>query len=170
VSGEPTRHRTRVRTPAGDDRGPLWPGRPCAAAAALSLVGERWSLLAVREIFFGNHRFNDIVRNTGAPRDRLAARLKELVEAGILERRLYQEGPARYGYHLTTAGRDLAPVLHSLTAWGERWAVDRPPVTVLHHNHKLTGQWFCSTCGEPVRSGETHIDVTEPGWTREGPD
>jgi DNA-binding HxlR family transcriptional regulator len=160
---------SRARTPAGTDLGSRWPGRPCAAAAALSIVGERWALLAVREVFFGNHRFNDIARNTGAPRDRLAARLKDLVEAGVLERRLYQEGPARYGYHLTPAGRDLAPVLQALVTWGEHWAVDRPPATILHHDHPLTGEWHCTTCGEPIRQDEMHIDVTEPGWTRAGP-
>jgi DNA-binding HxlR family transcriptional regulator len=160
---------TRARTPAGEDLGTRWPGRPCAAAAALAVVGERWSLLAIREVFFGNHRFSDIARNTGAPRDRLAARLKELVDAGVLERRLYQVAPARYGYHLTEAGRDLAPVLHALVAWGEQWAVDRPPATVMHHDHRLTGVWHCSTCDQPVRPGDTHIEVSEPGWTRAGP-
>ena len=143
--------------------------RVCSIARTLDIVGEKWALLAIREVFFGNHRFNDIARNTGAPRDRLAARLKDLVEAGVLERRLYQEGPARYGYHLTPAGRDLAPVLQSLVEWGERWAVDRPPATVLHHDHRLTGEWHCSTCDQPVRPGEMHIEVNEPGWSRAGP-
>jgi DNA-binding HxlR family transcriptional regulator len=161
--------RVHARTPAGADLGDRWPGRPCAAAAALAIIGERWALLAIREVFFGNHKFNDIARNTGAPRDRLAARLKDLVEAGVLERRLYQDGPARYGYHLTDAGRDLAPVLQSLVFWGERWAVDRPPVTIRHHDHVLTAEWHCATCGEPVRAGDTHVEPNEPGWSRTGP-
>ncbi len=160
---------SQARTPAGELTGAAWPGRPCAAAAALSIVGERWALLAIREVFFGNHRFNDIARNTGAPRDRLAARLKDLVDAGVLERQLYQDNPPRYGYHLTEAGRELSPVLHSLVTWGERWAVDRPPATLLHHDHPLTGVWSCSTCGEPVRDGEMRVSVTEPGWSRRGP-
>src|SRR4029079_2786961 len=63
------------------------PGPPCSIAAALDLIGDRWSLLAVREVMFGNHRFSEIARNTGAPRDRLAARLKVLVGAGGPERR-----------------------------------------------------------------------------------
>src|SRR6476646_737026 len=70
------------------DHGTL-PGRPCSIAAALDLIGDRWSLLAIREVMFGNHRFSEIARNTGAPRDRLAARLKTLVDAGVLERRQY---------------------------------------------------------------------------------
>jgi DNA-binding HxlR family transcriptional regulator len=148
---------SRLKTPAGELLGATWPGRPCAAAAALTVVGERWALLAIREVFFGNHRFNDIARNTGAPRDRLAARLKDLVDAGVLERRPYQDSPIRYDYHLTEAGRDLAPVLHSLVAWGERWAVDRPPATLMHHEHQLTGAWTCTTCGEAVRPGEMRV-------------
>ena len=61
------------------------PGRPCSMAAALDVVGDRWSLLIVREVSFGNGRFSQIATNTGAPRDRLAARLKTLVDAGVLE-------------------------------------------------------------------------------------
>ena len=59
------------------------PGRPCSIAAALELVGERWSLLVIREIAWGSHRFSDIARGTGAPRDRLSARLTALVAAGV---------------------------------------------------------------------------------------
>src|SRR5262249_60367591 len=77
---------SRARTPAGADLGPRWPGRPCAAAAALSVVGERWALLAIREVFFGNHRFNDLARNTGAPPDRLAAPPKDPARAGVPRR------------------------------------------------------------------------------------
>jgi DNA-binding HxlR family transcriptional regulator len=98
------------------------PGRPCPVAAALELVGDRWTLLVVREVDLGCHRFTEIQRGTGAPRDRLAVRLKALVDAGILERTRYCDAPERFEYHLTDAGRDLLPVLRSLYAWGERWA------------------------------------------------
>ncbi len=66
------------------------PGRPCPIAAALELVGERWALLVIRELALGNTRFGDIVRGTGAPRDRIAARLKALEEAGVICRSAYQ--------------------------------------------------------------------------------
>lgn len=98
------------------------PGRPCPAAAALELVGDRWSLLVIREVNFGAHRFTRIQEGTGAPRDRLAARLKTLVDAGILRRERYCAAPERYEYHLTEAGQDLVPVLRAIRAWGERWA------------------------------------------------
>jgi DNA-binding HxlR family transcriptional regulator len=99
------------------------PGRPCAIAAALELVGERWALLIVRELTMGNSRFEDIVRGTGAPRDRVAARLKALDEAGVIQRRAYQTAPPRYDYLLTDSGRALVPVLDALLAWGRDHAV-----------------------------------------------
>lgn len=145
------------------------PGRPCSAAAALELIGDRWSLLAVREVMFGNRRFSEIARNTGAPRDRLAARLKVLVEAGVLERRQYQQSPPRSDYHLTAAGRALAPVLQALLDWGDEWAVDSPPISLRHHDHMLRASWVCSECGEPVHRGDVHRQMNVPGWDLAGP-
>ena len=95
----------------------------CAAAHGLDLIGERWALLVVREIVMGSSRFDDIVRGTGAPRDRIASRLTTLVEAGVLEKRQYQSGPPRFEYHLTDSGRALLPVLEGLLAWGRTYAV-----------------------------------------------
>ncbi len=99
------------------------PGRPCPIAAALELVGERWALLVVREIALGSTRFGDIVRGTGAPRDRIAARLKALEAAGVIARTAYQDRPERFDYHLTDSGRDLLPVLDALLGWGSAHAV-----------------------------------------------
>ncbi|WP_187366866.1 winged helix-turn-helix transcriptional regulator [Nocardioides dongxiaopingii] len=99
------------------------PGRPCPAAAALELVGERWSLLVVRELSLGVTRFGDIVRGTGAPRDRVAARLRSLEDAGVVVREAYQDSPTRWDYRLSPAGRDLVPVVEALLVWGRRHAV-----------------------------------------------
>lgn len=99
------------------------PGRPCPVAAALELVGGRWALLIVRELTLGKSRFEDIVRGTGAPRDRVAARLKALNEAGVIRRSAYQAAPPRYDYRLTESGRALLPVLDALLAWGLDHAV-----------------------------------------------
>jgi DNA-binding HxlR family transcriptional regulator len=97
-------------------------GRPriCSIADALEVVGERWSLLILRELGFGVHRFQDIQVNTGAPRETLALRLRKLEEAGVIERRRYNDHPPRDEYVLTDAGRDLSPVLAALREWGER--------------------------------------------------
>ena len=99
------------------------PGRPCPIAAALELVGERWALLVVREIALGATRFSDIVAGTGAPRDRIAARLKALERAGVVVRSPYHDGPRRYEYRLTESGDALIPVLDALLAWGKHHAV-----------------------------------------------
>ena len=99
------------------------PGRPCPIAAALGLVGERWALLVIREIALGATRFGDIVAGTGAPRDRIAARLKALESAGIVARTPYHDGPVRYEYRLTESGDALMPVLDALLEWGRHHAV-----------------------------------------------
>jgi DNA-binding HxlR family transcriptional regulator len=144
-------------------------GRPCSIAGALDVVGDRWSLLVVREILFGNHRFSDIARNTGAPRDRLAARLKDLITAGVIESRPYQDGPVRHDYHLTASGRELAPVLNALLEWGDKWVMDEPPVTLRHHGHKLQGRVVCATCGERVHQRDITRESNVEGWAVAGP-
>ena len=112
--------------------------RPCSVAAALGVIGEKWSLLVIRELAFGVHRFDAIARNTGAPRDILTNRLRRLEAAGVLEKRQYQERPPRFEYHLTQAGDELRLVLLSLAQWGDRWAMDEPATTFVH------------TCGEEL--------------------
>jgi DNA-binding HxlR family transcriptional regulator len=99
------------------------PGRACPVAAALELVGERWALLVVREIALGACHFSDIVKGTGAPRDRIAARLKALESAGVVVRSPYQSAPLRYEYRLTDSGKALIGVLDALLAWGTLHAV-----------------------------------------------
>jgi DNA-binding HxlR family transcriptional regulator len=96
--------------------------RPCPVADALGLIGDRWSLLVIREIGFGVHRFNDIQRHTGMPRDRLTDRLRKLELAGIIARRPYSEHPPRYEYLATAAGQALIPVVQALRVWGEKYA------------------------------------------------
>jgi DNA-binding HxlR family transcriptional regulator len=90
----------------------------------MEVIGERWALLVVREIALGATRFTDIVRGTGAPRDRIAARLKALTGAGVVTRVPYQSAPARDEYQLTDSGRALIPVLDALLEWGKDHAVD----------------------------------------------
>src|SRR4051812_10165835 len=127
--------------------------RVCSIARTLEVVGERWALLAVREVFLGNRRFDEMVRRTGAPRDTLAARLRTLVEAGILSRRPYSEHPPRYEYRLTRAGRDLYPVILTLLRWGDEHLAgpEGPPLTLEHScGHLLVPEVHCRHCGEVV--------------------
>jgi DNA-binding HxlR family transcriptional regulator len=94
----------------------------CGIADALDVIGDRWSLLVIREINLGVHRFGEIQQNTGAPRETLSARLRKLEDEGVIERRRYCERPPRDEYVLSTAGRALAPILRSLRGWGETYA------------------------------------------------
>ena len=99
--------------------------RVCSIADALQLIGDRWALLTIRELSFGVTRFNEIQTNTGAPRASLTTRLRELEDAGLVERRRYNSRPPRDEYVLTPAGRELGPVLRELRVWGERHATLR---------------------------------------------
>lgn len=135
----------------------LPPGvRPCPIADALEILGERWSLLTVREMGYGVHRFSKIVAFTGAPRDILADRLRKLESAGIVERRQYSEHPPRFEYHLTTAGRELLPVMLALRQWGEKWASRAAKPMTFEHNcgHKLDTVMKCEHCDQVVEAAD----------------
>src|SRR4051794_26569293 len=132
--------------------------RVCSIARTRGVVGERGALLAVREVFLGNRRFDEMVRRTGAPRDTLTARLRTLVDAGVLERRQYSAHPPRFEYHLTDAGRDLYPVILTLLHWGDehRAGPDGPPLILQHHcGHRLVPEVTCQACGEVVDAATT---------------
>lgn len=94
---------------------------PCPMAQALERVGEWWSLLILRECFGGVRRFGDFERRLGIAKNVLSARLKHLVEAGVLERRASKDDAREIEYRLTESGKDLAPVLIALAQWGDRW-------------------------------------------------
>ena len=129
--------------------------RVCSVARTLEIVGEKWALLAVREVFLGNRRFDEMVRRIGAPRDTLVSRLRALTGAGILERRQYSEHPARYEYRLTEAGLDLYPVILPLLRWGDKHLAgnDGPPMVLEHRcGHRLVAKVVCEACGEPAEA------------------
>jgi len=142
--------------------------RVCSVVRTLDIVGEKWALLAVREVFLGNRRFDEMIRQTGAPRDTLAARLRTLVGAGILERRPYSGHLARFEYYLTDVGQDLYPVILTLRQWGDRHLAseDGPPTIFTHRcGQPLTTRLVCESCGEPVALGHTRPVVER----RDGP-
>lgn len=95
---------------------------PCPVAKALDHIGDGWSLLILRDAFYGLCRFDDFVHSLGIASNTLTRRLNELVANGLLERRPYQDNPPRHEYHLTEAGRDLRQVILALMAWGNRHA------------------------------------------------
>ncbi|MEU3643453.1 helix-turn-helix domain-containing protein [Lentzea sp. NPDC034063] len=124
--------------------------RICSVANALEVVGERWSLLALREVFFGNTRFDQIAANTGASRDVLTVRLKKLVAAGVLEKHQYSDHPPRHEYHLTDAGRALHNVLLMFKEWGDTYVTQGPLPLVYQHScgAVLEPRVVCAACGE----------------------
>jgi DNA-binding HxlR family transcriptional regulator len=137
--------------------------RVCSITDALSIVGDRYALLVVREIRYGRTRFNDIAAGTGAPRDVLTARLRKLEAAGVLERRRYSEHPPRYEYLLTDAGHELHAILLALKEWGDRHCNPGAEPVVFRHTcgaafHALT---VCEACREPIAGG----DLTVTGGT-----
>lgn len=127
----------------------------CSVARTLEVVGERWSLLLIREAFFGVRRFDVFQRNLGISRNVLTARLAHLVEQGVLDRVQYQERPDRYEYRLTDRGRDLFPVLMAMVDFGDRHAP--PPLGPSRvFTHRTCGgpidkrHLRCEACGEDV--------------------
>ncbi|MFD7874092.1 winged helix-turn-helix transcriptional regulator [Streptomyces sp. NPDC059378] len=136
--------------------------RACPLAASLEVLGEKWSLLAIREMTYGVHRFGQIAGYTGASKDILADRLRKLESAGVVERRQYSEHPPRYEYHLTEAGRDLQPTLLGLFRWGNKWAVTEPLLRVRHAcGHDLAITQACSHCDGPVSRQTIEFEVIE---------
>lgn len=123
----------------------------CSLARALEVVGERWTLLILRDAFYGVRRFSDFAAHLDIPRAVLADRLRHLVEAGLLERRPDPAGRAgRELYELTGSGRELWPALHALTRWGGRFTTGRrAPRRFLHAgcDAVLDDRGTCPTCG-----------------------
>jgi DNA-binding HxlR family transcriptional regulator len=134
-------------------------GRECSIANALAVVGERWSLLVLREVLLGERRFDQIARNTGASRDILAARLRTLVEHGVLTRELYERRPPRFEYVPTEAGRALQPVLLALMEWGDRYVTEGPGPTRWEHDcgAELRPELACGHCHAHVTPGSTRL-------------
>ncbi|MFJ9154967.1 winged helix-turn-helix transcriptional regulator [Streptomyces sp. NPDC102270] len=125
--------------------------RVCSIDAAMRVLGEKWALLALREIAFGVRRFDDIVFNTGAARNILASRLKSLEAAGVITRQQYETSPARYEYSLSEAGDQLIMILHTIRDWGDRYArTDPENIVAFRHScgAVLHPETHCGACGE----------------------
>lgn len=129
-------------------------GRDCSVANALAVVGERWSLLVIREAMLGERRFDRFARNTGASRDILTARLKTLVAAGVLRREQYSDHPPRHEYLLTESGQALRPVLMALMEWGNQYVNEGEPPTLYEHDcgEVLHPRVVCGACGGPLEN------------------
>jgi DNA-binding HxlR family transcriptional regulator len=133
----------------------------CSIAKPLAFLGERWTMLILRDLFLGRRRFDEFQASLGVATNVLSTRLTTLNEEGIVERRRYSEHPERFEYVLTEKGRDLQPILLALLAWGDRYtAEDGAPMEVVHGDHAFHMVPTCSVCGEPV---DTHNVHSRPG-------
>ena len=133
----------------------------CSVARSTAVIGDRWTLMILRDLFLGVRRFEDFERRLGISRSLIADRLKLLVDEGVLRREAYQDRPLRHEYRLTEKGLALHPVIMAIVHWGDSYYAGEagPP---LIHRHKTCGCDFapvmtCSECGEPVTAREVEV-------------
>jgi DNA-binding HxlR family transcriptional regulator len=132
----------------------------CSIARTLEVIGDRWTLLVIRDAFLGVRRFEDFQKSLGVARNVLTDRLNRLVDEGILRRQLYQERPERYEYRLTRKGVELWPAMMTMMKWGDRYLYpEGHPRLVLHKDcgGEIDARLHCSKCG--VELGPTDVYV-----------
>lgn len=133
----------------------------CSIARAAAILGDRWTLLVLRELLLGRRRFTEIQRNTGAAPNILSDRLRLLVEHGLLTKRRYRARPEAHEYVMTPSGRDVGPVLAAILAWGDRHAAppDGPPRVFVHVGcgRDAHPTLRCSHCGEAIEPGDLRV-------------
>lgn len=141
-------------------------GMSCSVARTASIIGDRWTILILRNAFLRIRRFEDFQANLGITRHLLAGRLKRLVDEAILERVPYQESPLRYEYRLTLKGRALYPILVQMTVWGDAWmdGGKGPPLLYKHLScgKTITPRLSCPECGEALDARQMTV-VPGPG-------
>jgi DNA-binding HxlR family transcriptional regulator len=143
----------------------------CSIAQTLNLIGEWWTPLILRDIFYGIRRFEGLLMHLGISRNILTDRLQTLVDNGILERKLYQQNPERHEYMLTERGIDLYPILISLMAWGDRWlpGVEGPPVELIHKEcgKPASPEIVCSHCHKPITARNMRPNILSEELSQE---
>jgi DNA-binding HxlR family transcriptional regulator len=133
----------------------------CAIAAALSVVGDPWTLLILRDAFLGVRRFEDFRRGLGIARSVLSARLKKLVEYGVMRIGADELSTGRHDYLITPKGADLFPILLSLKAWGDVHLYGRgaePHASTHVCGHPIDPKFTCAACGEAVKYGDLRVE------------
>ncbi|MEM9465335.1 MAG: helix-turn-helix domain-containing protein [Actinomycetota bacterium] len=132
---------------------PSPPVTDCSIQRTLDVIGDRWTLLIIRDLFRGVRRFSKIQTDLGIAKNLLTDRLGALVDAGVVEKVPYQDRPVRFEYRLTAKGRALSPALVALMRWGDQWVGDGLAPTELVHDEcgtRLELQPWCTTCNTPV--------------------
>ena len=133
----------------------------CSVARTVSVIGDRWTLLILRDCFLRVRRFEAFQERLGVTRHILADRLRKLVKAGVLAKIQYQTRPRRYEYRLTQKGLDLHPVLMTLVHWGDVHMAGRKGRPIIHEHtrcaHSFDPLLTCSACGEEVTAKEVRV-------------
>ena len=145
--------------------GRTYEGQNCSIAKALELIGERWTMLVIREVFTGHRRFDEMAQRLDIARNVLTSRLTRLVDEGVLEKVRYQERPERFEYRLTEKGIDLWPVIVALLQFGDRYyAPDGPPVLLQHKRcgGEVDEHRTCTACGARLSARDV-TGVPGPG-------
>ena len=132
--------------------------QPCPVAKTLELVGDRWTLLAVRDLLPGTKRFQDLLSSLpGIAPNILSARLKLMEEHGLVARRFYSDHPPRAEYALTDKGRELGMIVGALAAWGSRHVYKHAKLVHAECGHPVRLRYYCPDCGERVRGSEVTL-------------
>lgn len=142
-------------------------GQNCSVARSLELIGERWSLLIVRDLLSGDRKFSELERCLGMAKNVLAARLRKLADVGILEK-VPSQGSASLIYRLTSKGRDLFPVIAALMLWGDAYlAPEGPPVKLRHRcGADYSPGPTCTACGEALNAQSVY-GISGPGESKQ---
>jgi len=143
----------------------------CPVARSQAVVGDRWAVLIVRELFMGNRRFDSLLAQSQATPQMLSARLKRLEADGMIERKRYMDRPPRYEYELTEMGRAFYPVILALREWGETWCKSPDEEVAVRYTHLTCGHdagigTVCEACGEPLRRGDLKAELS-PSYAQE---
>jgi DNA-binding HxlR family transcriptional regulator len=140
-------------------------GQVCSIARALELVGERWTLLIVRDLFLGRTRFDEFLESLGIASNVLTDRLNRLVDEGIVERVPYSDRPQRFEYRLTPKGRELRLTLLALMQWGDRHISSKPPrIARRRSDHSRVSVALVAADGTTVEPSDLEL-VPGPGAT-----
>jgi DNA-binding HxlR family transcriptional regulator len=143
----------------------------CPVARSQIVIGDRWAVLVVRELFMGNRRFDGLLTQSQATPQMLSARLKRLEADGMIARKPYMDKPVRYEYELTEMGRAFYPVILALREWGETWCKGPDEEVAVRYTHRTCGQdagvgTVCQACGAPLIRAELKAELS-PGYAKE---
>jgi len=161
-AGSQPRPAERKRSRRASDPQVLQRVRPCSVARTLQIIGDRWSFLVIREMFFGVRRFDEFQNNLGIASNILTDRLQRLAEHGVVEKRQYQQRPERFEYRFTAKGRDLYGSMIVMMHWGDKWLSHGKVPLILRHRscqQDFSARVVCSECQQELDPREVEYQM-----------